>query len=203
MNLQFPGWLGFCSQTEWYISLLPIHYLHREKQCNQSSGNPKFASQTLTWKLCPLFVQRSVNFFLTCLLPTFCAGCWTTRNMREKYALGDNTLVTDEGKGIIWGRLAAHMSHVPKRWSRDLILIMDKFPMWSMSFSNFTKFHYFGGMVSLNNSIAITVCWVLFDTSCYYCLPAFGCWSGIIFWHLWMMMMLIKKKINVRLIQLS
>ena len=52
----------------------------------------------------------------------------------------------------------------------------------------------------VNNSIAISV---LFDTSCYFRLPALGCWSGIIFWLLWMMMMLIKKKINVRLIQLS
>ena len=26
----------------------------------------------------------------------------------------------------------------------------------------------------VNNFIAISVCWILFDTSCYYCLPAFG-----------------------------
>ena len=44
----------------------------------------------------------------------------------------------------------------------------------------------------VNNFIAISVCWILFDTSCYLLSPSlWGCWSGIIFLHLWMMMMML------------
>ena len=76
-----------------------------------------------TWKLWPLFVKRSVNFFPTCLLLTF---CWKldTKYARKIARSGDWCRL----KGLfgVHRRDICHTS--PKRWSRDLIPIMGGFP---------------------------------------------------------------------------
>ena len=85
-----------------------------------------------TWKLCPLFVKHSVNFFPTRLLLTF---CWEldTKYGRKIARTGDWCRL----KGLSRRPSAAHMSHVLKKVAARFDPNNGWFPMWSMPTDHF------------------------------------------------------------------